>query len=161
MTRRARRIAFAVYAATLFVATHFPNLRIDVPNIERPDLLIHMGAFGGWTCLLIASELVGPWQAFRAIALCTLIAVSCAAIDEYSQSIPILNRTSAWDDFAANISGILLASAAALLLARFWKPGALNAPTEPTDPAAPAGRSPAVPRQADDSALGPDHPANR
>jgi len=122
MTRRVRRIIFAVYAVALFIGTHIPNLHVRVPTIDRPDLLIHMAAFGGWFSLLLAAELLGPWRAFRSIALCLLIAICCAAVDEYSQSLPILRRTAAWDDFVANVMGIVLAAILALIAAQLFKP---------------------------------------
>lgn len=133
MKRGAFRIAFAVYAAALFIGTHIPDLQIRVGHIERPDLFIHMVAFGGWFCLLLISEYLGPWRSPRSVAMCAAIAVACAGIDEYSQSLPVLNRTAAWDDFAANVSGIVLAAGITLLLGRF-----LPARQPPTASAPPA-----------------------
>ncbi len=121
MTRRARRAAFVVYAVALFVSTHIPDLTIRVPNVDRPDLLIHMSAFGGWFVLLLAAELVGPWRSLRSISLCAAIAVCTAAVDEYSQSIPWVHRTAAWDDFGANVAGVVVAAIGACIAARVFR----------------------------------------
>ena len=140
MTPRVRRIAFVAFAAALFIGTHIPNLQVSVPNMDRPDLIIHLLAFGGWFTLLLASELIGPWRKTRSIGLCAVIAAAYACIDEFSQSLPGLNRTAAFDDLAANISGVLLAAIAALVLARLWKPSVpaspsfVPPPTSATDP---------------------------
>jgi len=131
MTRRVRRIIFAVYALALFIGTHIPNLHVRVPTIDRPDLLIHMAAFGGWFSLLLAAEVLGPWRSFRSIALCFLIAICGAAVDEYSQSLPVLRRTAAWDDFAANTMGIVLAAILAAVAAKLFKPSRTAPRTTP------------------------------
>lgn len=133
MTRRLRRIAFFIYAAALFIGTHIPNLRIHVGEIDRPDLFVHMTAFGGWFGLLLASEFLGPWRSIRSVGYCAMISVITAGIDEYSQSIPALNRTAAWDDFGANVTGIALAAVIAAALARLFRTG--NQKHEPASPA--------------------------
>lgn len=121
MRRRTRRIAFVVFAAALFIGTHIPDLRVRVGTIERPDLLIHLTAFGSWFALLLATEWFGAWRSTRSIAVCAVIAATYAAVDEGSQSVPGLNRTAAWDDFAANVLGVTIAALLALALAR-WLP---------------------------------------
>ena len=93
-----------------------------------PDLVIHLLAFGGWFTFLLAAEFVGPWRSARSIGLCALIAGAYAIMDEYSQTIPFLGRTAAFDDLTANLSGIVLAAIGSLVLARVWKP---RVPDEP------------------------------
>ena len=92
---------FAMYAAVLFVATHWPQLRIAGPEI-RSDLIIHFGAFGAWTFFLAKTR--WPGNLLRT----GLIGIVYAAIDEGLQAIPALGRTCAWDDFAANCGGVVL-----------------------------------------------------
>jgi hypothetical protein len=118
MTLRARRIAFSCYAAALFIGTHFPNLKIRVPHVERPDLIIHLSVFAVWFTLLLGTGWIGPWRRFRSIALCALISAVYACFDEFSQSLPGLNRTSAMDDLYANLAGIGLGTIVALIASR-------------------------------------------
>jgi len=133
---RTRRIAFGLFAGALFVGTHIPNLRVNVATIQRPDLVIHLLAFGGWFAFLLVAEFVGPWRSTRSIGLCALIAGAYAIMDEYSQTIPLLGRTAAFDDLTANLSGIVLTAIGALVLARLWRPR----PAPPLTPAAPGSR---------------------
>lgn len=108
------RIAFALYAVLLFTGTHWPKLNIEGP-IPRPDLYIHFGAFGLWAFLFGLCAFFAP-KAPRFSAknyVCTFIAgLAYAAIDEGLQAIPILYRTCAWDDYAADAVGILLGTLA-------------------------------------------------
>lgn len=107
------RWVFALYAATLFVGTHWPNLKLDVPGVERPDLIVHLTIFGGWLGLLWLSGLVGPALKFKSLGLCVLVAVVYAAVDEGLQAIPWVRRNAALDDYAANCLGVLLGAALA------------------------------------------------
>ena len=52
--KRARRAAFWLYVPALFTATHWPYLEVPLPG-ERPDLAVHLCAFGLWTLLLIGA----------------------------------------------------------------------------------------------------------
>ncbi len=117
MTRRTRRLAFAIYAVALFAATHYPNLRVRVGDIERPDLIIHMLAFGGWCTLLIAAEFFGPWRRYRSLLAAAVVSAIYACFDEFTQGIPFLNRTVGLDDLAANLLGVSLVAAGALCAA--------------------------------------------
>lgn len=110
-----RRGAFWLYAIALFTATHWPNLRIEGP-IKRPDLIIHLAAFGLWTALLIAFAAFGPALSARNILACVGIAALYAAFDESTQAIPFLNRTAAWDDYAANLGGVAAACLIAMVV---------------------------------------------
>lgn len=108
--RGACTAVFAVYAACLFAATHWPNLRIESRQIDRPDILIHIAAFAIWTVLLALSGLVGPWLKSRTALLAGAVALAFAAFDEASQALPILGRTAALDDYLADVAGIVIAS---------------------------------------------------
>lgn len=139
--RRLARLAFWGYAVLLVVATHWPNLRIDSTYIERPDIIIHMGAFGLWTMMLIATGYLASgasdplaesgglrgWAKIVAAPPCVFFAWAAAmvyaAVDEVSQGLPGLGRTVAWDDYAANSAGILTASIVVLVVGRLVRGG--------------------------------------
>lgn len=110
---RVWRWMFVVYAIALFVATHWPNLKLDVPMVERPDLFVHMTVFGGWCGLFWLSAWVGRAISGRSVVLSAVIAAAYAGVDEGLQAIPWVHRTAAWDDYGANCLGIVLAAAIA------------------------------------------------
>lgn len=118
--QQAWRAAFVVYALALAAATHWPQLKLDLGPIPRPDLLQHLLGFGAWTALLAAAGWFGPWNSWRNIALAHVIAVVYAGADEGSQAIPGLNRVVAWDDFAFNCIGVWAGTAGVMLL-RWWR----------------------------------------
>ncbi|MEO1583881.1 MAG: VanZ family protein [Planctomycetota bacterium] len=134
LVRTAARIAFTLYALVLVTATHWPQLRIEGP-VPRPDLYIHLAAFGLWTSLLIATELLGPWRSRTAVAKCVALALIYAAIDEGTQAIPALGRTVALDDYLANALGVILAGIAAVIASK------LVPASRPRERAEPAHRS--------------------
>ncbi|MBL8759711.1 MAG: hypothetical protein JNL50_00255 [Phycisphaerae bacterium] len=109
-----RRFVFGGFAALLFVMTHWP--RVAIPAEGRWDLLVHAGVFGLWAVLLMSTAPFGPWRSPRNIARCAPIAVIYACIDEGLQAVPLVRRVAAWDDLAANIAGVLIAS---LIVSRF------------------------------------------
>jgi len=119
--RTLARVAFIIYALVLVTATHWPQLRVEGP-VPRSDLYIHVAAFGLWTCLLIATELLGPWRSKPAVAKAVIVGLIYAAIDEGTQAIPALGRTVALDDYFANALGVILAGIAALTASAFFKP---------------------------------------
>ena len=128
MSGRVSRAAlgvFVVYTVVLSVATHWPRLRIEGP-IERPDLWIHMGAFGLWAALLAMTGLLAPRWTVKNILASTLVALAYAAIDEGSQAIPALGRTAALDDYLADAAGILLVGSGLSLIA--WRVGRRGGP---------------------------------
>ncbi|MBX3375504.1 MAG: hypothetical protein KF678_00700 [Phycisphaeraceae bacterium] len=102
------RTAFFLYAVVLFGATHWPALRIE--GSGRPDLIVHLAAFGLWTLALNLAGFWGPRFSVRNVLISGAVAVMYAAFDEGTQAIPALQRTAAWDDYLANVSGIVLAS---------------------------------------------------
>ncbi|MFI4898797.1 MAG: hypothetical protein ACIARR_13365 [Phycisphaerales bacterium JB059] len=108
-----RRAAFVLYALTLLVATHWPQLSIRGP-IERPDLVIHVGAFGLWTLLLILAAFFGRAFSRRNILVGGAIGAVYAPLDELSQGLPGLERVVAVDDAMANLLGVFLAGGACL-----------------------------------------------
>lgn len=102
-SRAIRRWAFALYACVLAIATHWPGVTIEGP-IERPDLVIHLVAFSIWTLLLGFSRLLGEPRRARTLLVVALVASAYAGLDEFTQRY--VNRTSSWDDYLANLSGI-------------------------------------------------------
>lgn len=108
------RIAFVVYVPVLFLGTHWPKL--EVPGEGRPDLLVHLVAFGLWAGLLIGCGFFGPSLSWRNITRVFVIAAVYAAFDEATQAIPFLHRHAAFDDYVANLVGILLACGGAAVL---------------------------------------------
>lgn len=113
---RAWRWVFVVFAAALFVGTHWPNLKVDVPMVERPDLLVHMCVFGAWFVFLWLSALVGRPVSWMTVLKCAIVAVAYAAVDESMQAIPWVRRHAAWDDFGANCLGIGVAASVAWMV---------------------------------------------
>jgi len=120
---RMPRVGFAIYALILVTATHWPELKIEAGNIERPDLILHFGAFGLWAALAVASGFFGNRSSTQNYVRTIALGVVYAAIDESSQAIPIIRRTAVWDDYFANCTGILLGATAALALFRWRKGG--------------------------------------
>ena len=120
LVRLGTRVAFAAYAVVLVTATHWPQLRIEGP-VPRSDLYIHIAAFGLWTLLLIATQLLGPWRSRRAVTRAVGVGLLVAA-DELTQAIPALGRTVALDDYLANAAGVLLAGLAVMIVAALLTP---------------------------------------
>jgi VanZ family protein len=115
LVRRLARWAFPFYAVLIFSLTHWPNLKIPVPG--RPDLIVHMVVFGGWTVLVTACGFFGAWWSHRNIALSATLAAVYAAFDEATQGIPIIQRYPALDDWGANLLGVTTGALIMLMLA--------------------------------------------
>lgn len=111
-SRPARRAAFWLYMLALALATYWPDLRIDVPEVQRPDLILHAAAFGLWTLLLLATGYLGPLTSRRNLLLGALIGAAHAIINEWTQALPFVRRHAAVDDALANLTGVALACAA-------------------------------------------------
>lgn len=109
-----RLAAFILYTLALCLGTHWPRLTIDIGDFHRPDLALHLAAFGGFTILLIASNLLGDWLRPLTALRAFVVAAVFAAINESTQAIPALGRTAALDDYLANLLGITLATSAVL-----------------------------------------------
>lgn len=104
--------AFWAFAVTLAVGLLWPNAQLP-PVINRPDLVVHAVSYGMFTALLFASGLcVRPrstlGRTWRSLRWTVLIALIFSTVTETLQGIPILKRTSAFDDWLANLSGIVL-----------------------------------------------------
>lgn len=122
--RPAARGVFGLYLPTLFIATHWP--RLTIPGEGRPDLLVHIAAFGLLTALLIPCGFFGPALSPRNILVSGFIASAYAAFDEATQAIPFIRRHAAFDDWLADLAGIALACIGGFVLA-------LRRPVTPLD----------------------------
>jgi hypothetical protein len=130
------RLTFWVYAIGVFALTHWPELRVESSLLPRVDIHIHMTVFGTWAALLLLSGYLAEdardpqaesrglrgWLKVvltpRAILLTVLVGVVYAGFDESTQAIPMLGRTAAWDDYAADCGGIVVAALVATLVRR-------------------------------------------
>lgn len=124
--RQTLRILFWVCAAALFTGTHWPALEVHVPGIDRPDLIVHFVLFGGWFGLFWLTGYVGEPLRIRSILIAAVVSCLYAGFDEGLQAIPWIRRTCAWDDYAANCTGIgigvVIAVIATLVAGRGSKP---------------------------------------
>ena len=111
------RRAFWAYAVLLFVATHWPKLKLPGGEV-RSDLFVHFGAFGTWSFLLGASGLLGDWRSPWTLVKALVVGYLYAAFDEGLQIIPALGRTCAWDDYGADCLGITLGVLALAVVVR-------------------------------------------
>jgi hypothetical protein len=134
------RLAFWCFALLVFVSTHWPNLKVASEDIPRVDIAIHAPTFGVWALLLIGtgyfargardplaeSRGLRGWLAIvlrpRAVVTSGLAAFAYSIFDESTQAIPGLGRTAAWDDFAANTVGIVVAIVVSLVVGRGLAP---------------------------------------
>jgi hypothetical protein len=98
------RLAFVTFAIALATGTHWPSLEIG-PEVPATDKTIHLLAFGSATVLLYLTRWI------RSIWLTGVIVFLWAFVDELSQNIPGLGRTSTWHDMLANGMGIAVACA--------------------------------------------------
>lgn len=115
------RPLFWLYAAGLFTGTHWPRLEINL-GVERSDLYVHVGAFGGWCILASCCGFFGPPLSPRNLHRSLLLTLVYAACDESSQLIPFIHRTACFDDFGANAGGIMLAALLLLAVSRRFAP---------------------------------------
>ena len=93
------RTRFALYAAALFVATHWPALVLP-SVVPVSDKTIHFVAWGIWLALLS-----NAWKLPLGLLLVT--GLVCGVGDEASQAIPVLNRHASLMDAVANVIGIV------------------------------------------------------
>ena len=116
MTRRPLwRGLFWVYLTALSIALLWPKLTLP-PVMPRPDLVGHYVAFGLFALLLC---LWNPTLTPRTgVNLLVAFAAGAAygGVTELLQAIPILKRSAGWDDWAADVLGVVCGLIAYLLL---------------------------------------------
>ncbi len=103
------RVGFVLYTLALLTATHWPGLTVHGP-VDRTDLLIHVGVFFVWTCLLFATQWVaaGGCGCFKRRLVWTGVAgVAFGFFDELTQ--PMFSRVADPWDMAADAVGVLMA----------------------------------------------------
>lgn len=113
---RTRRAVLGVYTLVLVTATHWPRLRVDMGDLPRPDLFLHLMAYGVLATLAIAAGLFGRPLHLRNLLLTWAACIAFAALDEWTQALPGLGRTPAFDDWLFNLLGVTAAVSAACLL---------------------------------------------
>lgn len=87
--------------------------------IPRPDLVVHGVSFGLFSLLLCLWNPAGSTRRVH-IALLTLATGSAfGGLTELLQSIPALRRTGAWDDWGADVLGVVCG----LVVYVFIRPG--------------------------------------
>lgn len=133
LTPTIRRLGLAMCVVVLATATHWPRLRIEGP-IARPDLWIHLAAFGVLGVAIAMAALFGPIGSRRNLLWTWVVGVAYAAVDEATQAIPILGRTAAWDDFAADVAGVTIGVVGVALACRVRRTGTPSAAPAPTIP---------------------------
>lgn len=101
----------------LLLATHWPGVRIEGP-VPRTDLWLHLAAFGAWTVGLASTAWPGPMFSKRGIVNASMIAAAYSVLGELSQGIPGIGRVVAWEDAAANLGGVALATLGLSIIAR-------------------------------------------
>ena len=116
---RLARVALALYLPALFTATHWPQLRLPAGPIERPDLLVHVGAFGLLAFLVQRAHVFGRARGTRNTLIAGAASLAYAAFDEITQAIPALRRQAVIDDFLANALGVFLGVSAGALVGAF------------------------------------------
>ncbi|TVQ75347.1 MAG: hypothetical protein EA380_11120 [Phycisphaeraceae bacterium] len=112
----AARVVFVAYTILLLLGTLWPNLQIDVGDVPRPDLYMHLLAFGGFTALMLVCQWFGPLLSARNIAWAGVVSTGFALANESAQALPFIHRHARLDDAAANILGVALPLMGALLL---------------------------------------------
>lgn len=99
------RVAFVLYALSLTTMTHWPALDIGRPGEPPPDKFVHMYAFA----LLAGFLWMTRW--IRSPGWLLVTGLTWAAMDEWTQSLPVLRRTFTWTDLAASMGGVAVAAA--------------------------------------------------
>ena len=110
------RVVFVAYTILLLLGTLWPNLKVDVGDVPRPDLYLHLLAFGGFTALMLGCQWFGPLLSARNIAWSGVVSTGFALANESAQGLPFIHRHARLDDAAANILGVALPLMGALLL---------------------------------------------
>jgi VanZ family protein len=113
-----RRLALAVLSLPLILCSGALFWLSSIPGLTPPDLgvswndkIYHAIAFLGWGwCCVIAVLSWMPQASARAVAMTVLsIGLLYAMSDEWHQSF-VINRSAGWDDVAADVVGLFLAT---------------------------------------------------
>jgi VanZ family protein len=105
---RAALVALPLYWIALFIATHYPRVRIP-GEIPHSDKLIHFGAFGLLAVLFWRFVQARRPIGNRFVWVATTVLIPYAGLDEYLQQF--FGRYTDFNDFIANTVGIVVALA--------------------------------------------------
>jgi len=115
--RRPWRVVLLLYAVALEIGTHWPRLQLGTEEFRVSDKLLHAAAFGAAATLLWLSGVVRtPW-------LLLFVGATWALLNELTQGIPILGRTTSWVDAAASAIGVAAVAAGVWAFAPTGRPG--------------------------------------
>lgn len=123
---QAALIALPVYWIALFIATHYPTVRIP-DQVPGTDKLVHFTAFGILAFLRWRFERARRPISARFVWTAGLVLLVYAAFDEYLQQF--VGRFTDPLDFVANATGIVVVLTA-LELHRRWR-SARESPRRP------------------------------
>jgi len=113
------RCVFVVYALVLLYSTHNPQVIVSTTGVIPFDKQLHIAAFGLWTLLFIGARFGVkdqrtndqschvPLISYRALCVYSCIGLLWAGLDEWTQSLPFINRQSQWGDWVADSIGVL------------------------------------------------------
>lgn len=105
-----RALAWIVLA-TVFTATHWPNLQLDMP-LRGSDKVLHAVAF------MVLALVWWPTGLIRGVAPFALVAAGWSIVDESLQALPFVHRHAGVEDGVANLCGIAIAVMAIVALRR-------------------------------------------
>jgi len=100
------RRLFWLYFCVLTVALLWPKLTIP-PVMERPDLLGHYVTFGLLALLLSLWNPLATRHGVRNAVVTMTASAAYGGATELLQSIPMLKRSAGWDDWIADVLGVL------------------------------------------------------
>ncbi len=89
--------------ATVFTATHWPNLQLDLP-MRGSDKVLHAVAF------MMLTLVWWPTGFIRSVPLFALAAASWSILDEATQALPLVHRHAGVEDAVSNLCGIVIAA---------------------------------------------------
>jgi VanZ family protein len=104
--RRLLRVAFWVYAAMVFTATHWPKL--ELPGPKNSDKVVHMTVFGLWMFIATTQRWFGALFSTKNILATMVVSLVYAAVDEGLQAFKFVHRDASLEDYSANAAGIVL-----------------------------------------------------
>jgi len=105
--RRGVRALFWLYTVALIVGTHWPRLTVPDPGLVfGVDKWLHVGAFGGFTLLLLIAELAPGRRPTAKLAWALAIAAAFTIVDEITQNL-FSERTFSLGDILAGLLGVV------------------------------------------------------
>lgn len=114
MKPRFALVALPVYWVALFIATHYPRVRLP-DEIPQSDKIVHFTAFGLLVLLFWAFTHVRRPIGPRFVWMSTPALLAYAAFDEWLQQF--VGRYTDLHDFVANAAGIVTVS----ILLELWR----------------------------------------